>query len=117
MMAICEMLRSNQVGSGRVGSVGSARSGPLSGPVSQCMSCQSVGLSVSPCQSVGQFISQCQSVINISQSDSYVSQSVRQWLSVRQFWLSVRQFWLSVRQFRQWKSFCRSVSVIRSVSQ
>ena len=49
MMAICEMLRSNRVGSDRVGS---GRSGPLSGPVSQCMSCQSVGLSVSPCRSV-----------------------------------------------------------------
>ena len=43
MMAICEMLRLNGVGSGRVGpgGVGSVLS------VSQCMSCQSVCQSVS----------------------------------------------------------------------
>ena len=64
MMAIFEMLRSNRVGSGRFGRVFC----PV-WSVSVCHVSQSV------CQSVhvGQFISQCQSVIDISQSDSYVS--------------------------------------------
>ena len=50
MMAICEMLRLNWVGSGRVGAVqvGSSRVGPVSQSVNVCH----VSRSVSQCQSV-----------------------------------------------------------------
>ena len=55
--------------------------------VSVCHASQSVCHAVH----VGQFISQCQSVTNISQSDSYVSQSVCQTTAVSQTVLAVSQ--------------------------